>query len=368
MRPWSNDQVLLWLRNSGYADEVVSTFRSHNITGLVLPFLNTEELKEMGIQNLRLRLKLMKDISTVLTELNSGTLSFEGDHPVMSQLQSTVMATTLVNILSQNIRDDVISTNECSSKSLLHQFTKLREELLPVLKELKNKKPLPTPSENSSLDLKYSHPLTKETVQSETSQKDMGDHKSYRESMMSEVATISSSRTGLRNSRLSQIDKQDQETINSLTSAISSAELLTAFTAVKEKPRIVPTERTVPIRTASSSSLPGSRPSNSSAHRLQNKSSNEPLKQLRARREDKCYKILQAAMRSHGLDISEWKNYALVIVYGGDQERILGYDEKPVMIFKELQDLGLNPSMMLRQVDEEDDLDYSKFDTPGGRL
>lgn len=368
MRPWSNDQVLLWLRNSGYTDEIVSAFRSHNITGLVLPFLNTEELKEMGIPNLKIRLKLMRDISTALSELNSGFLSFESDHPVMSQLQSTIMATSLINILSQSIRDDVISGSEYNNKSLLHQFTKLREDLLPILKELKDKKPLPTPAGGLDVNLRYNHASpTREQVQDALQQNEIDDHQKYRGNVMSDGATITSSRSDLRNSRLSQIDNQDQETINSLSSAISSAELLTAFTAVKEKPRIVPSGRNAPVRRTSSNGLSAGK-LNDMTHRSSYNSSNEQLKQLRARKEDRCYKILQAAMRSHGLDISEWKNYALVIVYGGDQERILGYDEMPVMIFKELQDLGLNPSMMLRQVDEEEGLDYSKFDTPGGRL
>lgn len=108
--------------------------------------------------------------------------------------------------------------------------------------------------------------------------------------------------------------------------------------------------------------------SNSSSHT----EGDDTLKQLRAKTEDPCYKIIQAAMRSHRLDRSAWRNYVLVICYGGDKERVLRYDEKPVVVFKELNELGLTPSMMLRQVEETDDTGdahgMDDYETPGGRL
>lgn len=89
----------------------------------------------------------------------------------------------------------------------------------------------------------------------------------------------------------------------------------------------------------------------------------EPLKQLRASKEDSCEKVLKNAMRKHNLQDQDWRSYVLVICYG-DQERILSNDEKPVTIFKSLKKSGLHPAIMLRQ---KDDMQLDS-NTPGGRL
>ncbi|AGO10809.1 AaceriAFR706Cp [[Ashbya] aceris (nom. inval.)] len=93
-------------------------------------------------------------------------------------------------------------------------------------------------------------------------------------------------------------------------------------------------------------------------------SPNEPLKQLRASKEDSTEKILKNAMKKHNLNEADWRQYVLVICYG-DKERILEMDEQPVVIFKSLKQQGLHPAIMLRQkgdFEEVGDL------TPGGRL
>lgn len=90
----------------------------------------------------------------------------------------------------------------------------------------------------------------------------------------------------------------------------------------------------------------------------------EPLKQLRASKEDCCEKILKNAMKRHNLNEADWKQYVLVICYG-DQERILELNEKPVVIFKALKQQGLHPAIMLRQRGDFEEVDEL---TPGGRL
>lgn len=82
-------------------------------------------------------------------------------------------------------------------------------------------------------------------------------------------------------------------------------------------------------------------------------SSNEPLKQLRASTDDSCLKVLQSAMKRHHILREDWSKYVLVICYG-DKERILKLVEKPVVVFKELQELGQRPAIMLRQLADED--------------
>ncbi|SCW03027.1 LAFE_0G01332g1_1 [Lachancea fermentati] len=91
----------------------------------------------------------------------------------------------------------------------------------------------------------------------------------------------------------------------------------------------------------------------------------EPLKHLRASKEDSCERILKNAMKRHNLNEQDWKQYVLVICYG-DQERILELDEKPVMIFKTLKQQGLHPAIMLRQRGDFEEVGGEL--TPGGRL
>ncbi|ODQ82972.1 hypothetical protein BABINDRAFT_17063, partial [Babjeviella inositovora NRRL Y-12698] len=105
-------------------------------------------------------------------------------------------------------------------------------------------------------------------------------------------------------------------------------------------------------------------PANPSA-RAPSTPTSEPLKQLRASTGDACYKILQQAMRRHRLPLEDWRKYVLVICYG-DQERILRMDEKPVVVFRELREMGQHPAIMLRQVDNGEDEGESQ--TPGGKL
>lgn len=100
---------------------------------------------------------------------------------------------------------------------------------------------------------------------------------------------------------------------------------------------------------------------------------NEALKQLRASKDDSSEKILKNAMRRHGLNDQDWRQYVLVIGYG-DQERMLESNENPVIVFKNLKQQGLHPTIMLRrrgdfeELQSGDMLHHTDDITPGGRL
>jgi hypothetical protein len=57
-------------------------------------------------------------------------------------------------------------------------------------------------------------------------------------------------------------------------------------------------------------------------------------------------RTLQALKRYNITD--DWRQYALYIVHG-DQERCLGLDEKPLLLFKQLDKEGRKPMFMLRR-------------------
>lgn len=73
----------------------------------------------------------------------------------------------------------------------------------------------------------------------------------------------------------------------------------------------------------------------------------EIFKSFRVSMEDPCHKVLPAALKKYNIN-ADWRQYALYIVYG-DQERCLGLEEKPLILFKQLDREGRKPMFMLRK-------------------
>lgn len=73
----------------------------------------------------------------------------------------------------------------------------------------------------------------------------------------------------------------------------------------------------------------------------------EIFKSFRVSVDDPCYKVLPAALKKYNIN-GDWKQYALYIVYG-DQERCLGLEERPLILFKQLEKEGRKPMFMLRK-------------------
>ena len=100
----------------------------------------------------------------------------------------------------------------------------------------------------------------------------------------------------------------------------------------------------------------------------------EIFKSFRVSMDDPCYKVLPAALKKYQIN-APWDQYALYIVYG-DQERCLGMDEKPLILFKQLDKEGKKPMFMLRKtnnapVDDPGSGGASRgtatgYDPPGG--
>ena len=98
----------------------------------------------------------------------------------------------------------------------------------------------------------------------------------------------------------------------------------------------------------------------------------EIFKSFRVSMEDPCHKVLPAVLRKYQIN-APWDQYGLYIVYG-DQERCLGLDEKPLILFKQLEKDGRKPMFMLRktnsaQADGEPGsagIGTRGYETPGG--
>jgi len=57
--------------------------------------------------------------------------------------------------------------------------------------------------------------------------------------------------------------------------------------------------------------------------------------------------VIRQALKRYNIT-DDWRQYALYIVHG-DQERCLGLEEKPLMLFKQLDKEGRKPMFMLRR-------------------
>ena len=96
----------------------------------------------------------------------------------------------------------------------------------------------------------------------------------------------------------------------------------------------------------------------------------EIFKSFRVSMEDPCHKVLPAALKKYNIN-ADWRQYALYIVYG-DQERCLGLEEKPLILFKQLDREGRKPMFMLRRhaapMEGHSGPKSGGFEVPGGVL
>lgn len=90
--------------------------------------------------------------------------------------------------------------------------------------------------------------------------------------------------------------------------------------------------------------------SNSSTTSASQGSSNpqvEIFKSFRVSIDDPCHKVLPVALKKYNIS-ADWRQYALYIVHG-DEERCLGLNERPLILFKQLDKEGRKPMFMLRK-------------------
>lgn len=432
---WDPAQVSHYLLPE-IGEDVSSLFIENNVDGSLLPFLTTDHLRELGIQLLGSRLRVKKLINDLIVahfhsssdtpedplfrlnavNVNSNYVSMEA-LSLSLELLKDLSATTI------KIADDSVSMRQLNDN-----FRKLKTELIPLVRWVKETKPLPMPT----LDPGLPASLPTQSVNS------INSTSSWLASESDNTPTVATTLSLPNNSPLklryspSQINvpppssgsapspSEPQGSIAKSNSAqslqrfkpsssptqskrFSSGSVLSVgvgkVTDVKagNSTRLIPKPRLVDAKLApsraddvpdyaqkglsrqpSSKAKPtlNSKPSASlvvSAGTMTPSPTNQPLKQLKASTDDTCLKVLQHAMKRHHIPREKWSKYVLVVCYG-DKERILKLTERPVVIFKELQELGKNPAIMLRERaptnDSENNYEDSRIgdDIPGGTL
>ncbi|KAL6452944.1 STE50 Protein STE50 [Candida maltosa Xu316] len=455
--PISNDSFLQWdaAQVSTYINSILpndqrrigNVFLDNNVDGSLLPFITTEHLKEIGIISLQTRLVIKKGIS----DLISG--HFHKNPP--KSMNDPEYKLNHININSNYLQEQKsiiaasspLSPTHDEMRRLNDNFTKLKTDLIPIIRLLKDSKPLPTPTldpgpagnlespsyfsshhtydydssdkhlsrsgsgnangtngnGNSNSRSSTSMPSPASNRFSSGSILSMGTGKiisqsipKYSENKMAndfKLQKVSVPRSGSNKS----IESNDRQSTPStlrprLVENTSASSMHTVGSPIMNQtphsngmpnghsngyaPQVVATppqqqsqyqyqqamhsqqsqqqqqHQQQQQQQQSQSQLQSQQQSSQPQPQQQTHQHNpgsEPLKQLRASTDDSCLKILQQAMKRHHIPRDDWSRYVLVICYG-DKERILKLAEKPVVIFKELQELGKHPAIMLRQL------------------
>ena len=303
-------------------------------------------------------------------------------------------------IQSIKIRDERLLQYEADLKKISEEYRRLREELLPVFRMTKERsQPLPSPYQPSSPDL-YSHdnnlaspvlqPAPRDKVGRKNSLKNKGywqnptpknasptypdqgkmipDNSSLDPSAAAMVASshLTASMTGgapspnpanlpsptspNNNYNAHAPTRYNDRSGPSTGGSYNYTDSYASSTASTLIPDNASTFRSNPTPTPG----PGGRPRGNTRDADDSQSvggsgapSVEIFKSFRVSMDDPCHKVLPAALKKYNIQ-ADWRQYALYIVYG-DQERCLGLEEKPLILFKQLDKEGRKPMFMLRR-------------------
>lgn len=308
-------------------------------------------------------------------------------------------------IKSIQVRDEKLMLVETELRRITDDYRRLREEILPVIKMVKDRShPLPPPTSHGQSENWHDSSATltstpQPTITQESSSSKIArafskrihpngnssknnspthppptgyDGRTHHDTLnpsgtaSSHLTAGSQLSPGIPSPTSPHHHHAHPQTLNprSYTQPLSSANRNTSYDYAEQTPTIHSRDRSTP------SQLPASRAETpSTASRLdprldrsdsrggggggggggsENPNSVEIFKSFRVSWEDPCYKVLPAALKKYNIN-SDWKNYALYIVYG-DQERCLELQEKPLLLFKQLEKEGRKPMFMLRKI------------------
>lgn len=305
-------------------------------------------------------------------------------------------------------RDERLHANEIELHHLkdnlskvLEENKRLREEILPLVRAFKDsQQPLPTPHEHavtsppaieqrsgSSLSRKFStkrlflasgpknpsptipegrafvdHPsldpsaaalaASSHLTASIAAGQQMSPNSVPQPSPTSPAYTQTSNRTYNRND-LPRSGHPDQENTPSWPQTNTWASDTTAVSDRNRDPRATPAPLSTrqPLRNTAPTPNPDERDPPLSGGTMSSTPSNNPqveiFKSFRVSIDDPCHKVLPVALKKYNIT-ADWRQYALYIVHG-DQERCLGLNERPLILFKQLDKEGRKPMFMLRK-------------------
>lgn len=444
---WNIDQVSFWIASYLDLPKYSSQFESNRITGNILIHLTQPDLVDMGVISIGHRLKILKNIYTLIVANNLVTLVKDCYVPpsVIAKaaaiaaatkphtLQNPISSTTPATNVASPVTDQRIARLEKDFKKLSDNFSRLREDLLPIFKKVKESKPLPeitsstpspastgSPAGNSSSSAattvqqlspksglstgstvrrtsfrksayKIKTPTPPATAASPTFKDaggsprklgqgyNAGPSPDYGQKGMMGLASRSHSTSAVPTHRI----VAPNPSLGSVASTSSSNSSYTSnyqyYHGTGPESLNSPRGQQGGLSGAASFSSLSGRSSTSSMGHLngqedtltaENGYAPDPLKPIidfSISPDAPCSDILPIIARKHRVR-GDYKSIGLVVCYG-DQERIIGLDEKPLSIYKELQREGKNPIFMIREGESgNSEMGFVVSGTPGGLL
>ncbi|UPX14960.1 uncharacterized protein EKO05_0005429 [Ascochyta rabiei] len=374
---WSAEQVADYISDLGL-DQYADAFVDEGITGDVLAALQHAELKEMGVGSVGHRLTILKAVYEIKVKQN---VPIEPDDYVpLSADTSAQEAPPTQDDFAKVIRvvqarDERIHTAESELRHLREDLTRvidenkrLREEILPLVRMLKEQQQmlptLPTTHEHVA-----SPPPTQDNRTGSSLSPSLGSSAQMSPNSIAQPSPTSPAynqgRTQYTRPEIPR-SHQDHDNTQSWASSWNSEQ-----TATNRDPRATPGPLSArPMRTnaapaptvddrdrdrdrdrdpplSGGSNANNLQPSTSSQQAPSSNPQVEIFKSFRVSIDDPCHKVLPVALKKYNIT-ADWRQYALYIVHG-DQERCLGLNERPLILFKQLDKEGRKPMFMLRK-------------------
>ncbi|KAF1982426.1 RA-domain-containing protein [Aulographum hederae CBS 113979] len=370
---WTTDHCADFVSSLGL-EQYADMFVDEGITGDALVELGHADLQEMGIKSVGHRLTVLKNVYDIKVKQN---VAIGPDHyiPLSAEAEAQDTAPTqddisrIIRIIKD--RDERIRTAEAELQAMKEDLNKiseenrkLREDVLPVVRMAKNhNQPLPTPLEDtipdkgSGLSRKFS---TKKLFLNSAPK---NPSPTIREGRITDSSSLDPSAAAMAASSHLSASMRDGSATSphaqpSPTSpAYSTAQGPNSGSSAQSRrgaPDRTPDPGDPPLsggsltNGGSSSASTTPQPSNASTTNGGSSSNGvEIFKSFRVSIEDPCHKVLPVALKKYNIT-ADWRQYALYIVHG-DQERCLGLNERPLILFKQLDKEGRKPMFMLRK-------------------
>ncbi|KAL3423061.1 protein kinase regulator ste50 [Phlyctema vagabunda] len=374
------------------------SFLENEIVGEALVALQHDDLKQMGVTSVGHRLTILKNVYDIKIkqDIPIERLDYVPESADAESQYATATLKDIKQLVEQlRLRDERMSVAEMELRRITDEYRRLREDLLPVFRMAKEGQPLPYhpsgTSQQSSYAYDTSNTLSPPAPTPSSSQSGGGLSRKFSTKKLFFDQPKNASPTYLPTTQERSLMEQALDPANAAERAVLSSSHLAAMNGGSQ-PSTSPGHPSPNQPSPTSPSTAGgstlasrsyrsdvptparsmfpqnendgyqqstySRDSKAPSRRAPTPALDTPsggsgasveiFKSFRVSMEDPCYKVLPAALKKYNIN-APWEQYALYIVYG-DQERCLGMEEKPLILFKQLDKEGKKPMFMLRKI------------------
>ncbi|KAL1918184.1 uncharacterized protein VTP21DRAFT_3450 [Calcarisporiella thermophila] len=322
---WDVDKVQKWMSSKGFGG-YERQLRENGITGDVLINLDHDALKDLSVRSVGERTSILKAIFQLKNQHNIPI--FDGDYvpPSVEFENEFCYANGYLDLrrieTALQERDTTIQHLSKEISKLSSELARTREELMPFWKLAKEYKPLPDPEKSDRFPANL-HPIQRPprpadlllNARSPTVVASPGHGSGGGESSSAPGSPHSPAEQTPRSGRA-------RHHLEFPVSGGGGERSDGASDAIR---------------------VYGDKPSNRDNREV------ETFKNFRITADDPCYKVLPAVLKKYRIS-DDWRQYALVIAYGNNLQRCLGYDEKPLIIIQKLKEAKENPVLMLKHI------------------